>query len=458
MKDIERLILTKIVNDERFARKVLPFIKSSYFEGKKQLAYEFVLDFMVNYNALPTKNALLIEFNTSTLNVEANQDVIEIFDEITQDEEVNEEWLLKNTEQWCKDRALFLAIMKSIEIMDGREKDLATGAIPDILQKALGVSFDRSVGHDYLDDADDRYKFYHEDIARIPFDIEMLNKITKGGVVRKSLNILMAGTGVGKTIGLCHLAANYLSQGLNVLYITLEMSEERIAERIDANLLDIDIGDLNTVSSDEYFKAINKIKGKTQGKLIIKEYPTAAAHTGHFRALCNELKLKKNFIPDIILIDYLNICASSRIKALGGSINTYSYVKAIAEEVRGLAVEQDVPIWSATQVNRTGFNSSDVELTDTSESFGLPATSDLFLALITSEQLESLNQIMIKQLKNRYNDMSFHRRFVIGVDKPKMRWYDVEETAQNDILPEISEYTIGTSEDKDDIVTDDWKF
>ena len=450
---ISRLILKKVCNDEQFARKALPFIKPDYFEGAERIAYDFVLDFITKYNALPSKSSLQIEFTSSTKNVEANQDVINVINDAIVDEQIDDKWLIENTEKWCKDRALFLGIMKSISIIDGKEQELDQGAIPDILTKALQVSFDRNVGHDYIEDSDNRFDYYHRTEDKMPFDLQMMNTITNGGITSKTLNIILAGTGVGKSLAMCHFAAAALEQGKNVLYITLEMAEERIAERIDANLMDVDIQNLNTLSKTQFDGAIDKIKDKTRGRLVVKEYPTASAHSGHFRALLNELELKKDLKPDVVFIDYLNICASSRIKGLGGSVNTYHMVKAIAEEVRGLAIEFNVPIWSATQVTRGGFNSSDVELTDTSESFGLPATADLMLAMISTEQLEGMNQVMFKQLKNRYNDPTQNRRFVVGIDRPKMRLYDLDEGAQDDIIPDIHEYTIGESASKQDFST-----
>tara|TARA_E500000318_G_scaffold2542_2_gene3289 strand:- start:449 stop:1819 length:1371 start_codon:yes stop_codon:yes gene_type:complete len=453
MTNLSRLILKKVCNDEHFARKALPFIKPDYFEGNEKHAYELVLDFITEYNALPSKSSLQIEFVNSAKNVEANQEVINVINDIIVDENVDEKWLIENTEKFCKDRALFLGIMKSISIIDGKEKELDQGAIPDILTKALQVSFDRNVGHDYIDDSDCRFDYYHRVEDRMPFDLQMLNTITGGGITNKTLNIILAGTGVGKSLAMCHFASAALDQGKNVLYITLEMAEEKIAERIDANLMDVDIQNLNTLSKTQFNSAIDKIKSKTRGRLVVKEYPTAAAHSGHFRALLNELELKKDFKPDVVYIDYLNICASSRIKGLGGSVNTYHMVKAIAEEVRGLAIEFNVPIWSATQVTRGGYNSSDVELTDTSESFGLPATADLMLAMISTEQLEGMNQVMFKQLKNRYNDPTKNKRFVVGIDRAKMRLYDLDESAQDDVIPDIHEYTIGESAGNQDFST-----
>ena len=449
MNKISRLILKKVCNDEHFARKALPFIKPDYFEGEERIAYDLVLEFITKFNALPSKSSLQIEFVNSAKNVEANQEVVNIINDMIIDEKVDDKWLIENTEKWCKDRAIFLGIMKSIGIIDGKEKDLDKGAIPDILTKALSVSFDRNVGHDYIEDSTNRFDFYHRIEDKMKFDLSMFNLITNGGITNKTLNIILAGTGVGKSLAMCHFAAAALDEGKNVLYITLEMAEERIAERIDANLMDVDIRDLNTLSKTQFNSKIQNIKNKTQGRLVVKEYPTAAAHSGHFRALLNELELKKDFKPDVVYIDYLNICGSSRIKGLGGSVNTYHMVKAIAEEVRGLAIEFNIPIWSATQVTRGGFNSSDVELTDTSESFGLPATADLMLAMISTEQLEGMNQVMFKQLKNRYNDPTKNKRFVVGIDRSRIRFFDLEETAQDDIIPDIHEYTIGESTKQD---------
>ena len=449
MTNIQRLILKKICNDEHFARKALPFIKPDYFEGNEKIAYGLVLDFITKFNALPSKSSLQIEFVNSAKNVEANQEVVNVINDMIIDEKVDDKWLIENTEKWCKDRAILLGIMKSIGIIDGKEKELDKGAIPDILTKALSVSFDRNVGHDYIEDSTNRFDFYHRIEDKMKFDLSMFNLVTNGGITNKTLNIILAGTGVGKSLAMCHFAAAALNQGKNVLYITLEMAEERIAERIDANLMDVDIKDLNTLSKTQFDSKIKNIKGKTQGRLVVKEYPTAAAHSGHFRALLNELELKKDFKPDVVYIDYLNICGSSRIKGLGGSVNTYHMVKAIAEEVRGLAIEFNIPIWSATQVTRGGFNSSDVELTDTSESFGLPATADLMLAMISTEQLEGMNQVMFKQLKNRYNDPTKNKRFVVGIDRSRMRLFDLEDSAQDDIIPDIHEYTIGESTKQD---------
>lgn len=430
MQEIETIILKSLTNNEVFLRKALPHIKKEYFEKQHQAVYDIFLKFVTKYNKLPTPAILEIEFKESEYtNRPIANDTLALIKELNNDNDVELDWLVDSTEKWCKDRAVYLALMESISIVDGNT-DKAEGAIPDILTKALSVTFDTNVGHDYFENVEERYDFYHLKEDKIPFNIELLNTITKGGVPRKSLNIILAGTGVGKSLAMCHFAADALSQGRNVLYITLEMAEEKIAERIDANLFDVDIATLTDLSKDAFINKAHIANQKTHGKLIIKEYPTAVAHVGHFRSLLNELKMKKKFVPEVIYIDYLNICSSSRIKGLGGSINTYSMIKAIAEEIRGLAVEYNVPIWSATQVTRSGFGNSDVEITDTSESFGLPATADLMLALISTEQLEGMNQVMIKQLKNRYNDPTEHKRFCVGIDRSKMRLYDVEESAQ----------------------------
>ena len=431
-KDLQTIILNNLLYNEDFTRKALPHLKIEYFEGHNAPVYKLILSFVSTYNKLPNSAALEIEFQNSdhvTRN-DANE-ILTLIRELDKEEKVDDQWLIDSTEKWCKDRAVYLAIMESIEIIDGKKKDKSEGAIPEILSDALGVSFDSNVGHDYIENSDQRFDFYHRKEDKMSFDIEMLNTITKGGVGRKTLNIILAGTGVGKSLAMCHFAAAAMSEGKSVLYITLEMAEEKIAERIDANLFDIDIGDIENLPKDLFDSKMKKIQSKTQGKLIVKEYPTAVAHSGHFRALLDELRLKKDFKPDVIFIDYLNIAASSRMKGLGGAINSYSFVKAIAEELRGLAVEFNVPIWSATQVTRTGFGNSDVEITDTSESFGLPATCDLMLALISTEQLEGMNQLMVKQLKNRYNDPTSNKRFVVGIDRAKMRLYDVEDSAQS---------------------------
>jgi len=431
MTDLQTIILQTIIKNEDFCRKVIPHVKSEYFENEKKPVYDLILSFISKFNKVPNVTALEVEFQSS---VEVNRsdanDILTCIKSIDQGEPNDTDWLLNRTEEWCKQRAVTIAIVKSISIIDGKDKKHSEGAIPDILSKALSISFDTNIGHDYLENVDQRYDFYHLKEDKSPFDIELLNTITKGGVSRKTLNIVLAGTGVGKSLAMCHFAADNLRQGKNVLYITLEMAEEKIAERIDANLLDVQIDQLENLPRDTFKTKVSKVREKTQGKLIIKEYPTATAHVGHFRALLDELRMKKDFSPDSIYIDYLNICASSRMKGLGGSINSYSYIKAIAEELRGLAVEFNVPIWSATQVTRSGFGNTDVELTDTAESFGLPATADLMIALISTEKLEGLNQLMVKQLKNRYNDPTQNKRFVVGIDRSKMRLYDVEESAQ----------------------------
>jgi archaellum biogenesis ATPase FlaH len=431
MKNLQTIILQTITSNEEYCRKVIPHIKPEYFENEKKPVYELILGFISKFNKIPNVSALEVEFQVSPAfsRSDANE-ILSCIQTLDKGEPCDSDWLLHKTEDWCKQRAVVLAIVKSISIIDGKDKQNSEGAIPDILSKALAISFDTNVGHDYLENVDQRYDFYHTIEEKTPFDIELLNTITKGGVSRKTLNIVLAGTGVGKSLAMCHFAADNLRQNKNVLYITLEMSEKKIAERIDANLLDVQIDQIENLPRDIFKSKVSKIQEKTRGRLIIKEYPTATAHVGHFRALIDELRMKKDFAPDVIYIDYLNICASSRIKGLGGSINTYSYVKAIAEELRGLAGEFDVPIWSATQVTRSGFGNTDVELTDTSESFGLPATADLMVALISTEKLEGLNQIMVKQLKNRYNDPTQNKRFVVGVDRSKMRLYDVEDSAQ----------------------------
>lgn len=431
MKELQKIILQKIIEDENFCRKVIPHVKSEYFQNENKPVYELILGFIEKFNKIPNVAVLEVEFQTSSvINRNDANDILACIQSLDEGEICDLDWLLTKTEEWCKERSVTIAIIKSISIIDGKDKKYSAGAIPDILSKALAVSFDSNVGHDYLENVDERYDYYHLREDKLPFDIELLNTITKGGVSRKTLNIVLAGTGVGKSLAMCHFAADNLRQGKNVLYITLEMAEEKIAERIDANLLDVQIDQIETLPKDIFKDKVSKIREKTQGKLIIKEYPTASAHVGHFRALLDELRMKKNFSANVIYIDYLNICASSRIKGLGGSINSYSYIKAIAEEIRGLAVEFNVPIWSATQVTRAGFGNTDIELTDTSESFGLPATADLMIALISTEKLEGLNQLMVKQLKNRYNDLTENKRFVVGIDRSKMRLYDVDDSAQ----------------------------
>jgi replicative DNA helicase len=425
------------VYNEAFTRKVLPFIKAEYFsDPAEKLVFKEVFEFVNKYKNLPTHEALVINI-TEKKNLTEPQvrDSVELLKEITQEKDDVPEmaWLTEQTEKFCQDKAIYNAIMESVGILDDKDGKKAKGEIPQLLADALGVSFDSNVGHDYTQDFESRYDFYHKVESRIRFDIDILNKITKGGLPTKTLNIALAGTGVGKSLFMCHVAAGCLSQGHNVLYITMEMAEERIAERIDANLLNIDLNELHTISKDDYERKFESLKSKTHGKLIIKEYPTASASTLHFRALLNELHLKKNFKPQIIFIDYLNICASARIKP-GGNVNSYTYIKSIAEELRGLAVEFALPVVSATQTTRSGFSNSDPGLEDTSESFGLPATADFMFALVTNEELEGLNQILIKQLKNRYSDPNYYKRFVVGIDRAKMRLYDAEQSAQNEII------------------------
>jgi archaellum biogenesis ATPase FlaH len=428
---LQTIILRSIINDDAYMRQVIPYIEPDYFEGVYCNLFKGVAKYVAKYNKLPTKESFSIYLPESGLignnAEEAYQVIPKLFEHIT----IDLEWLLETTERWCQDRALHNAIMESIGIINDEEKSSITrNGIPDILIRALAVGFNRNIGHDYIDNWDERYEFYHEKLERIPFDIDILNLITNGGLIRKTLTIIMAGTGVGKSLTMCHMASANLAMGYNVLYITAEMAEERIAERIDANLLNVPLDQLMNLSKPMFKDRVDNLAKKTNGKLIIKEYPTAQAHSGHFRALLHELKLKKNFTPDIIYIDYLNICASARIKSMGGAINSYSYIKAIAEELRGLSVEFNVPVVSATQTTRDGAANSDPELQDTSESFALPATSDLFLAAVSTDELAALGQIMFKQLKNRYRDLNINKRFVIGVDKSKMRLYDVKPEDQ----------------------------
>ena len=427
---IENTIISSLFFNEDYTRKVLPFIKEEYFGNRvEQLLYGEIFKFVEKYNNLPTKDAMLIELGSRKDINEEELNHLKDYVVAVENTEADEQWLTETTEKFCKDRAVHNAVLSGIKILDGKDKKQTAEAIPHILSDALAVSFDKSVGHDYIEDAEDRFKWYHTKEKRYQFDLDYMNRITKGGVPSKTLNIALAGTGVGKSLFMCHVASSYLLQGLNVLYITLEMAEERIAERIDANLLDVTMEDLHDMPQQLYEGKISKLRAKTQGQLVIKEYPTASAHAGHFKSLMNELALKKSFRPDVIFIDYLNICASSRFK--GGNISSYFYIKAIAEELRGLAVEHNVPIFSATQTTRTGFVSTDIGLEDTSESFGLPATADFMFALISNEELEALGQMKVKQLKNRYNDPSVNRAFIIGVDRSKMRLYDVQQSSQN---------------------------
>jgi replicative DNA helicase len=430
----ELLILRNLIHNEDFTRRTLPYLQSEYFQDRiERTLYEQINQFVQKYNSLPTKEALTIEIDDNAkLSDEEFAQCSSLINSLDY-EEADSQWLTDTVEKWCQERAIYNAIMNSIQILDGGDASKDKGSIPDLLSDALSVSFDPNIGHDFIDDAESRYDFYHRVEERIPFDLDYLNKITKGGLPNKTLNIILAGTGVGKSLAMCHMASANLLNGANVLYVTMEMAQEKIAQRVDANLLNVTLDDLEVLSKDMYDKKIERVKGKTAGKLIIKEYPTASAGSGHFRHLLNELKLKKSFKPDIIYIDYLNICMSSRIRS-GAQVNSYTLIKAIAEEIRGLAVEFNVPIVSATQTTRSGYTNSDVGLEDTSESFGLPATADLMFALISTEELEDLGQIMVKQLKNRYGDPSLYKRFVVGVDRAKMRLFDCEQTAQDDII------------------------
>ena len=429
---IEQTILRHLVHKENFARKALPFLRDEYFsDSSERLIYHRINEFVQKYNDIPSREALEIDLEQiKNLSEDQYSGCVDIIRSLEEPEPIDDQWLIDETERFCQDRAIYNAIMDSIGIIDGKDKDRTKGSIPEILTSALAVSFDSHIGHDFLEDYEDRFDFYHRVEERIPFDLEMLNTITRGGLPRKSLNIILAGTGVGKTLAMCHMAASNLVLGKNVLYITMEMAEEKIAERIDANLLNVAVDELAQLPKNSYEKKVERVRNKTVGKLIIKEFPTASAHVGHLRHLLNELQLKRSFVPDIIYIDYLNICLSARIKA-GANVNSYTYVKAIAEELRGLAVEKNLPIVSATQTTRTGYSNSDPGLEDTSESFGLPATADFMIALVSSDQLSDLNQIMIKQLKNRYNDPTINRRFVVGVDRAKMRMYDLDDSAQS---------------------------
>ena len=434
MERIERTALRNLIHNEEYSRKVLPFIKEDYFSDRlEKLLFKEIYKFITKLNALPTKEALSIEINDSKdINEDEYKKITDIIATLNP-EKINLEWLVETTEKFCKDRAIHNAILSGIQIIDGKDKKHTPEYLPDLLSDALSVSFDQKVGHDYLLETKERFDFYKKKEERLELDLEYFNKITRGGVPSKTLNICLAGTGVGKTMFMTHLASSILLQNKNVLYITLEIAEERIAERIDANLLNVGMSDLEELPYQMYETKINKLQSKTTGTLIIKEYPTASAHTGHFKNLMSELALKKSFKPDILFVDYLNICASARFKP-GANVNSYTYIKAIAEELRGLAVEHDIPIFSATQTTRGGYISSDVGLEDTSESFGLPATADFMFALISSEELEEKNQIMVKQLKNRYNDPTLNRKFIVGVDRSKMRLYDVEQSAQSDLV------------------------
>jgi replicative DNA helicase len=446
-----------LIYNEEYVRKVLPFIRPDYFsDNAEKIVFKEIFEFINQYKNPPTHEALVINFTEKkTLTEPQVQEAIELLNKVhlDKDEPTETQWLIEQTEKFCQDKAIYNAIMESVSILDSKGEKRTKGEIPQLLSDALGVSFDNNIGHDYTQDYDSRYDSYHKVESRIRFDLDLFNKITKGGLPIKTLNIALAGTGVGKSLFMCHVAAGNMSQGQNVLYITMEMAEEKIAERIDANLLNIDLDELRTISKEDYTRKFSALKSKTQGKLIIKEYPTAGASVLHFRALLNDLALKKNFRPDIIFIDYLNICCSARIKP-GANVNSYSYIKAIAEELRGLAVEFSVPVVSATQTTRSGFSNSDPGLEDTSESFGLPATADFMFALVSNEELEALNQILVKQLKNRYGDPNLYKRFVLGIDRAKMRLYDVEESAQQDIadagIPDKPLNTFGNRERRKD--------
>lgn len=461
---IEDIIFSNLIYNQEYTRNVISYIKNDYFSnrGHKEV-YNIICTYFEKYNVPPTIEAISIELNQKEMHQGIYDECKQVVANITEASiENNYDWLMDKTEKFCQDKAIYNAIMESIQIIDGKtNKD--KGALPEILSDALSVSFDTNIGHDFLEDYDGRYDFYHEVIERIPFDVEFLNKITRGGIPRKTLNVILAGTNVGKSLMMCHFAASNLMQGKNVLYITLEMAEERIAERIDANLLSIPLNDLETYPKEAYETKISRLQNKTNGKLIIKEYPTASVGAGHFRHLLHELKTKKKFSPDIIYIDYLNLCNSSRVKA-GANVNSYTLIKSIAEELRGLAVEFNLPIFTATQTNRTGYTSSDVGLEDTSESFGLPATADFMIAAISSEELESLNQLLIKQLKNRYNDAGLHKRFVIGVDRSRMKLYNVEQNAQEGVIqdtgPVMDNTDFGSGlkkERRDKTLFDSWK-
>lgn len=433
VKRLETTILSNLIYNEDYARKVIPFIKEEYFQdGIEKVIFKSIWQYADEYKSAATVSALAIELQKATLNDEHYKTSLEYLESLEKDE-VGLEWLTDQTEQWCKDKAIYNAVLNSIHIIEGKDKEQTPDALPSLLTEALSVSFDKHVGHDYIEQSDDRYEFYNRSEEKIPFDLDFFNRITKGGMPNKTLNIAIAGTGVGKSLFMCHVAAATLMQGKNVLYITMEMAEEKIAERIDANLMNISMDDLHDLPKHMYESKFEKVKKKTQGKLIVKEYPTASAHCGHFRSLFNELKLKKDFTPDLVFVDYINICASTRFRA-GANVNSYTYIKAIAEEMRGLAVEYNLPIMSATQTTRTGFVSTDIGLEDTSESFGLPATADFMFALIQTEELEELNQMLVKQLKNRYADPTSNKKFIIGVDRSRMKLYDVNQAAQDDMV------------------------
>jgi replicative DNA helicase len=446
---IEKIILENLTRNEEYSRRVLPFLQNEYFtDATEKYLFSKISDFISKYNTLPDKNTLTLEIDEDGINEGLHKTSTEYVQNLG---EINEniDWLIDTTEKFCQEKAIYNAIMQSINIIDGKDKKKEKGSIPNILSDALAVSFDDRVGHDYFEDAESRFDFYQKVEDRVSFDLEYMNLITGGGLPNKTLNVILAGTGVGKTLAMCHMAASNIKNGKNVLYITLEMAEERISERIDANLLNVPLDQIKDMSKKMFSTRINDIQSKADGKLVVKEYPTASAHSGNFRYLMNELILKKNFTPDIVYIDYLNICGSTRMK-MTGSINSYTYIKAIAEELRGLAVEKNLPVVTATQLNRSGYVNSDPGLEDTSESFGLPATADFMLALISNDEMDEMNQIMVKQLKNRYNDPATYRRFIVGVDRPKMRLYDVEqETEEEDDIPVFDNTSIGKSLKKD---------
>ena len=459
MQKIEEIALSKLITEESYLRSVLPFLKDEYFDTvPHQILFNEINEYVTEYNTAPETTALKIEIEKRRdLSSEVVKEIEDFLDNKIDDTQYNDEWLMDTTEKWCKERAIYLALMESIKIADGQDKTRSKDAIPHIMSEALGTCFDDTVGHDYLLDADDRYDFYHKQEDKIPFDLEYFNKITKGGLPSKTLNIALAGTGVGKSLFMCHMASACLMQGRNVLYITLEMAEEKIAERIDANLLDVPIKQLSDpmFTKQQFRNKVDKLNSKTKGRLVIKEYPTASAHVNHFKSLLNELSMKRGFAPDIIFVDYLNICASARYK--NAVVNSYTFIKSIAEELRGLAVECNVPIVSATQTTRSGYGNSDVEITDTSESFGLPATADLMVALISTEDMEAAGQIMVKQLKNRYNDPTMNKRFVIGIDRAKMRLYDCDQSAQENIIDSGQDIDDNIIETKSTSKFDSWQ-
>jgi replicative DNA helicase len=432
--ELESLILKSLISNDQFTRKVIPFLKKEYFEGRHHSVFNHIIEFVNKYNKLPTVDALSVELQSSEITDGQYEESANALSELKSvDEKVDEQWLLDSTEKWCQDRSIHLAIMESISVIDGKHPTISKSGLPDLLQDALAVTFDTNVGHAYLESAEDRFDYYHKKERRLPFDLEMLNRITRNGLPPKTLNCIMASSGGGKSLMMTHIAAAAMMAGKSVLYITMEMAEEEIAKRVDANMLNVSLDDMDALTKDKFTGRVKRLTEKTQGELIIKEYPTGSAHVGHFRALVNELKLKKKFVPDLIVVDYINICTSSRLKGIGGAVNSYTLIKSIAEEMRGFAVESNVPIITATQTNRDGFGNTDVDMNNVSESFGLPATCDLLLAIIVTDELNELNQIMIKQLKNRYGDLNKYTRFMLGIDRSKMRLYDVEDSAHEDL-------------------------